>query len=509
MSQVATAAGQTNPAEQKIPKKLHDVVADEYPVPLWKKLFHFLCSNIVAIGVLAATIPLLGHLLKLHEAGKLQPLLEHYRTSTVEVNIALALTLAAALALLYYALKPGKHVYLLDFYCFRPPNRMRVTHDMLINGAIRGGFFTDQTLNFMKKVLEISGLGQDTYLPDEVIAGMSRPVNKSMKNARAESELALFVSIQKLLDKSGLKPKDIDGVICHCTAFNPVPSLSASVVHHFKMRYDVMSYNLAGMGCAASIIAVDLAKEIIWNHPEKRILVCGTENVVMNIYEGNTRNMHIVNLIFRYGGIAAILSGRPSDGRKAKYELQHTVRTHLGSNDEAYNAVILQDDEEGKIGVKIGKELMKVAGKALEINISTLGPKVLPLSEKLCFAANFIARKLGSKAKPYVPDFRTAFDHFCIHPGGKAVIETVGKELRLNKKQCNPMLMPFERYGNTSSCSTWYAWSYVETNHNVRKGDRVWQLGFGSGFKCCSATWRALRNINDKHDAWTEVPSCE
>jgi 3-ketoacyl-CoA synthase len=63
--------------------------------------------------------------------------------------------------------------------------------------------------------------------------------------------------------------------------------------------------------------------------------------------------------------------------------------------------------------------------------------------------------QLGSKAKPYVPDFRTAFDHFCIHPGGKAVIETVGKELRLNKQQCQPMLMPFERYGNTSSCSTW------------------------------------------------------
>lgn len=59
------------------------------------------------------------------------------------------------------------------------------------------------------------------------------------------------------------------------------------------------------------------------------------------------------------------------------------------------SAVILQEDEEGFAGVKIGKELMKVAGKALEINISSLGPKVLPLSEKLCFAANFVARKVS------------------------------------------------------------------------------------------------------------------
>ena len=27
--------------------------------------------------------------------------------------------------------------------------------------------------------------------------------------------------------------------------------------------------------------------------------------------------------------------------------------------------------------------------------------------------------------KPYTPDFSTAFQHFCIHPGGKAVIAEV------------------------------------------------------------------------------------
>lgn len=62
---------------------------------------------------------------------------------------------------------------------------------------------------------------------------------------------------------------------------------------------------------------------------------------------------------------------------------------------------------------------------------------------------------LGMKLKPYTPDFKMAFDHFCIHPGGKAVIDGVGKQLNLTQKQCMPMLKPFERYGNTSSSSTW------------------------------------------------------
>ncbi len=63
----------------------------------------------------------------------------------------------------------------------------------------------------------------------------------------------------------------------------------------------------------------------------------------------------------------------------------------------------------------------------------------------------------GMSLKPYVPDFTTAFEHFCIHPGGKAVIEEVSKQLKLRPEQSLPMLVPFERYGNTSSSSTWCA----------------------------------------------------
>lgn len=34
---------------------------------------------------------------------------------------------------------------------------------------------------------------------------------------------------------------------------------SAMLVNHFKMRSDVVSYNLGGMGCSAGVIAIGLA----------------------------------------------------------------------------------------------------------------------------------------------------------------------------------------------------------------------------------------------------------
>lgn len=60
---------------------------------------------------------------------------------------------------------------------------------------------------------------------------------------------------------------------------------------------------------------------------------------------------------------------------------------------------------------------------ALQANITTLGPLVLPFSEQLLFLLNLVHRKVakalkGNKVKPYIPDFKLAFDHVCIHTGG-------------------------------------------------------------------------------------------
>ena len=67
-----------------------------------------------------------------------------------------------------------------------------------------------------------------------------------------------------------------------------------------------------------------------------RVLIAGTENILDNMYWGNQRSMLITCCIFRLGGVAALLSNRRGDARRAKYRLQHLVRTHLGAFDQAY-----------------------------------------------------------------------------------------------------------------------------------------------------------------------------
>ncbi|MCH79759.1 3-ketoacyl-CoA synthase 1-like, partial [Trifolium medium] len=47
--------------------------------------------------------------------------------------------------------------------------------------------------------------------------------------------------------------------------------------------------------------------------------------------------------------------------------------------------------------------------------------------------------------------------------------------------------------------------AYTEAKGRVTKGDRVWQIAFGSGFKCNSAVWKAMRDLRTVGD-WRGNP---
>jgi hypothetical protein len=51
--------------------------------------------------------------------------------------------------------------------------------------------------------------------------------------------------------------------------------------------------------------------------------------------------MQIPNTLFRVGGAAIILTNKFSERHRAKYELEHVVRVHLGSDDMAYQCACL------------------------------------------------------------------------------------------------------------------------------------------------------------------------
>ncbi|CAI8610237.1 unnamed protein product [Vicia faba] len=409
------------------------------------------------------------------------------------ISVIFCSTLLVFLSTLYFLTRP-KSVYLVDFSCYKPEGLRMCTKRKFMDQSRLISTFTEENLEFQRKILERSGLGESTYLPEAVL---NFPPNPSMKEARKEAETVMFGAIDELFGKTSVKPKDIGIVIVNCSLFNPTPSLSAMVVNHYKLRGNVKSYNLGGMGCSAGLISIDLANDLLQVNPNSYALVISMENITLNWYFGNDRSKLVSNCLFRMGGAAVLLSNKSSDKRRSKYRLITTVRTNKASDDKCFSCVTQEEDANGKIGVNLSKDLMAVAGDALKTNITTLGPLVLPTSEQLLFFATLVAKKLFKmKIKPYIPDFKLAFEHFCIHAGGRAVLDEVEKNLQLPPWHMEPSRMTLYRFGNTSSSSLWYELAYTEAKGRIKKGDRTWQIAFGSGFKCNSAVWKALRTIN-------------
>ncbi|XP_071706335.1 3-ketoacyl-CoA synthase 6-like [Rutidosis leptorrhynchoides] len=261
------------------------------------------------------------------------------------------------------------------------------------------------------------------------------------------------------------------------------------------------------MGCSAGLISIDFAKHLLQVHTDSYAVVISTEILTPNAYLGKERSMLLPNVLFRLGGAAILLTNKSSARTHAKYFLSHVVRTHKGSDEKSYRCVQQEEDKEGHIGVALTLDLMAAAGDSLKTNIITIGPLVLPLSEKLLFVFNLLGRKFLKQLglKPYIPDFKKAFDHFCIHAGGRAVIDVIQKNLRLSDEDVEASRMTLHRFGNTSSSSLWYEIGYIEAKGRMKKGNKVWQIGFGSGFKCNSAVWKCNKDIEpSKTSAWAE-----
>ncbi|KAL3506017.1 hypothetical protein ACH5RR_031399 [Cinchona calisaya] len=463
--------------------------------------YHYLISGALYLLL----IPLLGvisvHLSTL-TVKDLVLLWEQLRFNIVSVILCSALMVF--LGTLYFMTRPRK-VYLVDFACYKPGPELLGSREFFLERTKQYGTFTEENLAFMKKILERSGIGQKTYFPEVLFE--DQPSIPSMTKARKEAEMVMFGAIEQLLAKTGVKAKDIGILVVNCSLFCPTPSLSAMIVNHYKLRGNILSYNLGGMGCSAGVISIDLAKQLLQVHPNSYALVVSMENLSLHGYLGNYKPMLVTNCLFRLGGAAILLSNKLSDRSRSKYQLIHTVRIHKGAEDKSYGCVMQEEDDNMNVGVALSKDLMVVAGEALKTNITTLGPLVLPMSEQILFFLTLVARKaFNMKIKPYIPDFKLAFDHFCIHAGGRAVLDELEKNLNLTEWHMEPSRMTLYRFGNTSSSSLWYEFAYSEAKGRIKKGDRTWQIAFGSGFKCNSAVWRALKNIDpaEKNNPWMD-----
>ncbi|KAF3946965.1 hypothetical protein ACB098_08G037100 [Castanea mollissima] len=391
--------------------------------------------------------------------------------------------------------------YILDYQLYKP------TDDRMLDTEFCGDVIK-RTKNlglveykFLLKAIVSSGIGEQTYAPRIIFDG--REDNPTILDGITEMEEFFYDCVGKLLARKSISPSEIDVLVVNVSMLSSVPSLAARIINHYKMRDDIKVYNLSGMGCSASLISVDIVRNIFKSNKNLYALVVTSECLSPNWYSGNDRSMILANCLFRSGGCAILLTNKRALKDKAMLKLNCLVRTHHGARDESYGCCMQKEDEQGRLGFHLGKNLPKSATRAFVDNLREISPKILPMSELLRFLIVSLVRKMsqtsskvGGGTKPVI-NFKTGVDHFCIHTGGKAVIDGIGLSLELSEYDLEPARMTLHRFGNTSASSLWYVLGYMEAKKRLKRGDRVLMISFGAGFKCNSCVWEVMKDLGD------------
>ncbi|TKY67296.1 3-ketoacyl-CoA synthase 12 [Spatholobus suberectus] len=397
-----------------------------------------------------------------------------------------------------------RECYIIDYQCYKPSNDRMLGTEFCGQLIKRTENLGPSEYRFLLKAIVSSGIGEQTYAPRNVLEG--REGSPTLRDGIEEMEEFFDDSIARLLAKSKVSPSEIDVLVVNISMLAAVPSLSSRIVNRYRMRHDVKVYNLTGMGCSASLVSLDVVRNVFKTQRNKLALLVTSESLSPNWYSGSDRSMILANCLFRSGGCAILLTNKRAMKDKAMLRLKCLVRTHHGAREEAYGCCIQKEDDQGRLGFHLGKTLPKAATRAFVDNLRVIAPKILPTRELLRFLFASLIKKLNKSNSPKSTsaaatksplNFRTGVDHFCLHTGGKAVIDGIGMSLDLSEYDLEPARMTLHRFGNTSASSLWYVLSYMEAKKRLKKGDTVFMISFGAGFKCNSCLWEVVKDLGD------------
>ncbi|XP_073156658.1 3-ketoacyl-CoA synthase 12-like [Henckelia pumila] len=404
--------------------------------------------------------------------------------------------------------KRHQNCYILDYECYKPIDSRKVSTKLSGEVIRRNKHLGLIEYKFLLKAMVSSGIGEETYGPQMVFDG--REAAPTLYDGLVEMDEFFQCSLDNLFRRTGISPSEIDVLVVNVSMLATMPSLSSRIINMYKMREDIKVYNLSGMGCSASLISVNIVQNIFKTQKNLNALVLTSESLSLGWYAGNDRSMILANCLFRVGGCAVLLTNKTSLRDKAMLKLRCLVRTHHGSKDEAYDCCIQREDHNGIVGFHLGKNLPKAATRAFIDNLKVIAPKILPVRELFRFATLLLVKKLcqkwskagGSATKPMI-NFKQGVDHFCLHTGGKAVIDAVGQSLGLTDYDVEPARMTLHRFGNTSASSLWYVLAYMHAKKRLKKGEKILMISFGAGFKCNSAQWEVVRDL-DEGTVWKD-----
>ncbi len=261
---------------------------------------------------------------------------------------------------------------------------------------------------------------------------------------------ALPLSIQSINDclKNIISPKDITHLITvSCTGMS-APGLDLQIAEAMDMQPQVFRTSVNFMGCYGAVHALKLAKLICDSTPNSNVLIVATEFCTIHFQKEYTPDSASSTILFSDGSAAVLVSNNISTEKKVELTGFYSKVAYRGKKDMAW----------------------ELSHKGFIITLSSYIPDLI--EQDIEALVDEAAKHSGLEIKDIT--------HWCIHPGGKKILNAIKKQLHLNDDDMRFSKNVLSNYGNMSSPTVLFVLKEIIGSLNDEQAN-IFGTAFGPG----------------------------
>jgi alkylresorcinol/alkylpyrone synthase len=250
------------------------------------------------------------------------------------------------------------------------------------------------------------------------------------------------------IERAGLTPTEIDGIVTVSTTGIATPSLEAHVAGRIGFRDNVRRVPVFGLGCAGGVNGLSIASRLATADPGSNWLFVTVETCSISIrLDSDDPAAVVATALFGDGAAAAVVTSG-----------EHSLARITGTSE------------------KLWPDTLRIMGWDVEDpGLAVVFDRAIPpfIEAELAQAVDEMCGAMGVA--------RDEIGRFCCHPGGVKVIDAIETALDLPQGELNLEREVLHDYGNMSAPTVLFVLERL-----LERGlpDKTMMTAFGPGFTC-------------------------
>jgi predicted naringenin-chalcone synthase len=233
-------------------------------------------------------------------------------------------------------------------------------------------------------------------------------------------------------------------VTVSCTGMS-APGLDLQIIESLGLPLNIVRSTVNFVGCYAAIQGLRLADAFCQGDPGANVLVVCTELCTLHFQKEATVDNITSSMLFADGSAAVLVTGDKNAEGLEIGKFYSKVNLH-GKNEMAW----------------------QLSSKGFLMSLSSYVPDMI--EEDFQLIVEEALQNAGLQ--------KEEVDHWCIHPGGKKILEAVHNSLGFSNGQLDTSYDVLKDYGNMSSASVLFVLEKMMTDN--KKGN-IFMAAFGPG----------------------------